>query len=177
MKGFNGDSKTKLVPIDRAAAFDCAKEGARTGAGYYKTVNDRVKNYPQVIEFLRAMCAAFPGLIDGEDDVNGGDLVDWLSCRLTDTETGLGAMCAPVWNTARLMVCADCFDVVAGNTDNIDADREGEIEVALGDLSGTVSPGDADNAQEFSWHACELCRSKLGGARHEIINLTRGGTI
>lgn len=176
MKGFNGDSKTKLVPIDRAAAFDCAQEGARTGRGYYKTVNDRVANFSQLQEFMRVMCAAFPGLLGGEEDVNGTDLVDWISERLQDEETGLAELCAPVWDTARRMVCADCFDVVAGNTDNLDADREGEIEAALDKMSGTVSTGDADAYNEFSRRPCELCGSTLGGSRHEIINLTKGGT-
>lgn len=33
-------------------------------------------------EAWRAMLEAFPGLQDGEQDVNGGDLVEWLNERM-----------------------------------------------------------------------------------------------
>lgn len=117
-------SKIKLVPIDARAAGDCAREGRATGAGYYKTVNLRVSDYPRAIAaadtlqrmideidggdatldelrrmavntlqastppatagawcvgMLRDMGATFPGLLNGDDDVNGGDLVDFMS--------------------------------------------------------------------------------------------------
>lgn len=43
MKGFNTDAKTKLVPIDRDLAADCARAGRSTGRGYYATVNERLR--------------------------------------------------------------------------------------------------------------------------------------
>ena len=41
----------------------------------------------QAGELLRDMVDEFPGLIDGETDVNGGDLVQWLTEELIDYKT------------------------------------------------------------------------------------------
>jgi len=74
-----------------------------------------------------------------------------------------------------LQACADCFDVIAGNVDNIDADREGEISAAVAALQtdgAQLIPGTAEN--EFSWSPCEICGSKLGGKRHDV-TLFKGG--
>jgi hypothetical protein len=64
----------------------------------------------------------------------------------------------------KLSVCLDCYDVIAGNTDCIDADREGEILTAIGNRIFYTG----DRIDEFTWSQCELCRSKLGGERYEI---------
>jgi len=41
----------------------------------------------QAGELLRDMVDEFPGLIDGETNVNGGDLVQWLTEELIDYKT------------------------------------------------------------------------------------------
>lgn len=68
-----------------------------------------------------------------------------------------------------LSACSDCLDVVAGNTDCIDADREGEITLHINGIieSGfSLHPG--DRVDEFSARPCELCGSTLAGERHAI---------
>lgn len=208
MKGFSTGAAHKLVPINHSAAADCAREGRTTGAGYYKTVNMRVADYPRVeaaahsmagalryikllwlqdepIEksdmaivdkalqgapadnspaagILRAMGAEFPGLLNGDDDVNGADLIEWLGSHTATLHT----VCGYVEPPEALEVCTDCLQVVAGCTDNLDADRQGEILAAIERHGGHLSPG--DRIDEFSACRCELCGSGLAGERHII---------
>jgi len=72
-----------------------------------------------------------------------------------------------------LMSCIDCLMVVANGeypedpTNNI-GDR---IMANLGDDRHHLCCGDSDLDQEFSWSACQCCRSPLGGSRHQLIVL------
>ena len=44
-------------------------------------------NDQQAGELLRELVEEFPGLLDGETDVNGGDLVQWLTEELIQYQT------------------------------------------------------------------------------------------
>lgn len=41
----------------------------------------------QSLSFLESITDQFPGLLNGEDDVSGADLVEWLSNGLTENQT------------------------------------------------------------------------------------------
>lgn len=41
-----------------------------------------------IVDIFDEMVQKFPGLIDGEQDVNGADLVDFLSTALVDYRAG-----------------------------------------------------------------------------------------
>jgi len=56
-------------------------------------MNYEIEQYVGELKFLRGisqlregLVSAFPGLIDGESDVNGADLVDWLSNYLQESQ-------------------------------------------------------------------------------------------
>jgi len=53
-------------------------------------MNYEIENYVgdlrSISQLREDLISAFPGLIDGESDVNGADLVDWLSSYLQEAQ-------------------------------------------------------------------------------------------
>lgn len=73
-----------------------------------------------------------------------------------------------------LMACTDCMLYVANG--DLPEDDTGQLEEAIGewlDLSvhQHLVCGDSDKDEDFSWHQCECCGSKLGGSRHQLVLL------
>ena len=74
------------------------------------------------------------------------------------------------------MVCQDCIMWIA-NGDTTGADdrwsEEDAIEYveAVAEDGGQVIAGDSDKDDEFSWSACDCCKTTLGGSRHHAVEL------
>ena len=73
---------------------------------------------------------------------------------------------------SELRVCGDCLQYLANGPAELEAEAVARIEAGTakqgGDivLGGLESEADADGGLGFSWHACELCESQLGGDRY-----------
>lgn len=78
-------------------------------------------------------------------------------------------------DTIEYSVCADCLQEIAYGdheshdiTDHVRAElngRKGHFSVGI---EQTEHYPDGDGYVEFSYAACELCRSTLGGSRHGV---------
>ncbi len=80
------------------------------------------------------------------------------------------------------MVCHDCWDYIMGNDDALEYHEVPEERikhigqsfnkwVKIENPDGTLSDGqivNGDEHEEFSWKACEICQSCLGGERFEL---------
>ena len=71
-----------------------------------------------------------------------------------------------------LSVCADCIGYIANGElppDTTPA-RNREIVDGCAQFKGLCA-GDSDQDDEFSWRPCDTCRTRLGGTRHQAIDL------
>lgn len=64
----------------RLAALDRAE---RRDRDVRNRMVKRVTTGASASDFVRDLCKAFPGLVDCETDVNGADLVDWITSNLS----------------------------------------------------------------------------------------------
>lgn len=84
------------------------------------------------------------------------------------------------FDTIEYSVCEDCLYYVAyggeeledGKTEHIGEAIKRELNGRAGHFNTGVAPTEDDpdgtGYEEFSWHECELCRSRLGGARYGV---------
>lgn len=71
-----------------------------------------------------------------------------------------------------LRACVDCLMYVAnGELPDDRAGLDDDIDEYLDLQPGQFLCVGEDADDEFSWHQCECCGSRLGGSRHEIIIL------
>jgi hypothetical protein len=71
-----------------------------------------------------------------------------------------------------LLVCTDCALVlVNGDDSGVPADRLAEVLAGVGRIGPGVAGCNSSLDLEFSWAACECCGSRLGGARHCVVQL------
>jgi hypothetical protein len=67
-----------------------------------------------------------------------------------------------------VMVCTDCVMYIAnGELPDDGPWKSKHFERNWADFN--VVNGDSDKDEEFSWHACDGCDSKLGGARFHCV--------
>ena len=68
--------------------------------------------------------------------------------------------------TYEILICSDCAVLYANGEVPEDPETEAKVLAAAGvDEGWTVVLGDAEKDHEFSWSACDTCRSHLGGYR------------
>ncbi len=75
------------------------------------------------------------------------------------------------FNVIDLMACVDCGLYLA-NGDLDDADPSWSPENMTDEYDNLVN-GDSDKDEEFSWRPCEICGSRLGGARMHCAALVK----
>ena len=75
---------------------------------------------------------------------------------------------------AHYAVCVDCFDVHMGWLDNLDEETIERCDAALKRVAkrGYWQEGSEEEDQEFTWRACEVCDSPLGGQRKTLSRMT-----
>lgn len=88
------------------------------------------------------------------------------------------------YDTLEYSVCEDCLLFIAN--DDVPEDKEHSFYIAKinNELDGkeghfvcgiepTEDDPEGNGYDEFSWQACELCRSSLGGSRHGVTLLIK----
>lgn len=86
------------------------------------------------------------------------------------------------YDTIEYSVCEDCLHALAYDEVE-DPDFYAHVERELGGKEGHFSVGveqteddpEGNGYEEFSWHACELCNSTLGGSRYGVTLFIRRG--
>lgn len=77
-----------------------------------------------------------------------------------------------------LTACTDCLMAIAnGDFSGMDDATEKRVRTALDEWGkrGTLVPsGDEDEEEHFSWSACDICDSGLGGNRSKVALLGDG---
>ena len=71
--------------------------------------------------------------------------------------------------------CIDCLMIVANDdASGMDDATEKQCRDGIASIQGDLVCNDNDDDIEFSWSACDICGSGLGGSRHHLAILGDG---
>lgn len=67
------------------------------------------------------------------------------------------------------VACDDCTIILANDDDSgMSEERANEVRTAIHLHDENLVIG--DQTDDFSWEACDVCKSHLAGSRHEVIS-------